>query len=139
MITEEADHLTEDFNVLQENRFHCVILRLQTEAGLFFEEPFAGGLVVIVHSDYDITVAGRGLLADNHIITIEDPGLDHTGSPNLQHEQVIVVLDRWWDWEEISGILNGKDWLTSGNNPQHLNLSLHGLDTEQVQSLWRNL
>ena len=83
MVTEEANHLTEDFNVLQEDGIHCVILGLQTETGLLFEEAFAGSLVIIIHGDHDITVTGSGLLSDNHVITIENPGFDHTGSPNL--------------------------------------------------------
>ena len=58
MITEKANHLTEDFNVLKENGVHCVILRLQAETGLLFEEPFTGSLVVVVHGDDNVTVAG---------------------------------------------------------------------------------
>ena len=71
MVTEEANHLTEDFNVLQEDGIHCVILGLQTETGLLFEEAFAGSLVIIIHGDHDITVTGSGLLAEQPTFLVD--------------------------------------------------------------------
>ena len=58
VIPEKANDPAEDSNILEINRVHRIIFRLEAEAVFFLEEPLAGSLVVIVHSDDNIPVFG---------------------------------------------------------------------------------
>ena len=58
VIPEKANDPAEDSNILEINGVHRIIFRLETEAVFFLEEPLAGGLVVLVHGDDNITVFG---------------------------------------------------------------------------------
>lgn len=58
VIPEKTNDPAEDSNILEINRVHRIIFRLEAEAVFFLEEPLAGSLVVLVHGDDNIPVFG---------------------------------------------------------------------------------
>ena len=44
---------------------------------VFFKEALDRCFPVISHGDHDFSVLGRGLLADDDIVPVQDTGIDH--------------------------------------------------------------
>ena len=80
---EYTKNLTEDLKiVLNQDRIHVIVLRLETIVPVFFIKSLDSG-GILHESNYDITVLGRCLLFDKNLITIKDTGVDHTRSIKL--------------------------------------------------------
>ena len=76
---EKTDDFTEDLYVIQDDRVHRGVFRLETEVTVLFVERFYGRGVINERYDF-IAVLGVRLLCNDDFITAVDPGFDHTVS-----------------------------------------------------------
>ena len=56
-------------------------------------EALDRGLLAGDAGDDDVALGGRGLGADDHVVAVEDPGVDHGLAPDPEHEQLAVTRE----------------------------------------------
>ncbi len=70
--SEYADHFPQNAYVLQDNRLHRRIFRLQPHIIVFFIEALNRRFIIFGHSYDDFSVIGRVLLFDNDVIFVKN-------------------------------------------------------------------
>ena len=87
-VPEDALDLAEDFHILDDDRAHAGVFRLQPDVIVFLIEGLDGRLTLksVHHSDDHVAVAGRVALLDQNVVSIHDAGFDHTLTADGQHE-----------------------------------------------------
>ena len=57
--------------------------------------------------DDDVAVVGGVLLAHDHVVAVEDPGVDHRVAPDPEHEQVAVAGEVLGEGHGLFDVLGG--------------------------------
>ena len=83
--TEYSEHRTENLTVIDNDGIHGVVLRLETDMSLLLIESLDGsGIIDQGHND--LSVIRRVLDMNEDTVTVENTGIDHGLSADIQNE-----------------------------------------------------
>ena len=86
-----------------------VVRREQHDLAAPAREGLHRGFLAGDAGDDDVAVAGFGLVAGDHVVAVEDAGLDHRVAPDAQHEQVALAREVGRDGQHLLDVLLGQD------------------------------
>ena len=109
--SEHAEHSAKDLAVIDDDGIHGVILRLETDMSLFLIEGLnCSG--IIDQSNNNLAVMCSALRMYKDTISIEDTGIDHGLSANVQDERVSLGYHIGGNREVVLNILLREDRLS---------------------------
>ena len=116
--SEHAEHSAKDLAVIDDDGIHGVILRLETDMSLFLIEGLnCSG--IIDQSNHNLTVMSSALRMYKDTISIEDTGIDHGLSANVQDERFSLGYHIGGNGEVVLNILLSEDRLSGSHIADH--------------------
>ena len=111
--TEYSEHRTENLTVIDNDGIHGVVLRLETDMSLLLIESLDGS-GIIDQSYHDLTVIRCVLDMNEDTVTVENTGIDHGFSANIQNEGFSFGYHIGGNGEVVLNILLREDRLSGG-------------------------
>ena len=109
--SEHAEHSAKDLAVIDDDGIHGVILRLEADMPLLLVEGLDRS-GVIDQSNNNLAVMCSTLRMYKDTIPIEDTGIDHGLSANIQDERFTLGYHIGGNREVVLNILLREDWLS---------------------------
>ena len=92
----------------EHHRLEPVVGRQEHDLAAPARERLDRGLVAGDAGDDDLAVVGLGLLAGDHVVAVEDAGVDHRVAPDPEHEQVALAREVGRDGQDLLDVLLGE-------------------------------
>ena len=116
--TEYSEHRTENLTVIDNDRIHGIILRLETDMSLLLIESLDGsGIIDQGHNDF--TVIRCVLDMNEDTVTVENTGIDHGLSADIQNEGFSLGYYIGGNREVVLNVLFGQNRLPGSNITDH--------------------
>ena len=116
--TEYSEHRTENLTVIDNDGIHGVVLRLETDMSLLLIESLDGsGIIDQGHND--LSVIRRVLDMNEDTVTVENTGIDHGLSADIQNEGFSLGYYIGGNREVVLNVLFGQNRLPGSNITDH--------------------
>ena len=115
---EYTEHGAKDLTVIYNDRIHGVVLRLETDMSLLLIESLDGG-GIIDQGHNDLTVIRCVLDMNEDTVTVENTGIDHGLSADIQNEGFSLGYYIGGNREVVLNVLFGQNRLPGSNITDH--------------------